>query len=76
MNYLNEKMTFNAISQCKKEMKTFPTLPKFETLKPNTSPQPMGSSDLQSRRESNPSRNFNRKNQSSHKYFIIIKIKN
>jgi hypothetical protein len=71
MNYLNEKMTFHAISQCKREMKTFPTIPHFEKIQvetPESKPAQMEMSDLQSRRESNPLRQSNRSNHFSSKY--------
>lgn len=62
VNYLNERMPFATISQCKMEMKAFPTAPKFETMDlGRKAPAPgLQVDDLQSRRESNPARSSQR----------------
>ena len=58
MNYLNERMPFNAISQCKMEMKKFPYAPKFEEMKPKETQNSLQQSQnyMQSRREPPQSR--------------------
>ena len=59
MDYLNQKMPYNTISQCKMEMKSFSYVPKFETMETTKKVEEPKVSDnyMQSRRESRPSRN-------------------